>query len=62
MALHLGRDAVVDPETAIGVQAIESHRMRVRFFQIIELVDALEQENAIGKPGQIRTGWCIPIW
>ena len=39
--------------TAIGVQAIEHHRMRVRFFQTIELVNALEQEKAIGKPGQI---------
>ncbi len=39
--------------TAIGVQAIEHHRMRVRFFQTIELVNALEQEKAIGRPGQI---------
>src|SRR6478672_1034697 len=39
--------------TAIGVQAIEHHRMRVRFFQTIELVNALEQEKAIGKSGQI---------
>ena len=39
--------------TAIGVQAIEHHRLRVRFFQTIELVNALEQEKAIGKPGQI---------
>ncbi len=39
--------------SAIGVQAIEHHRMRVRFFQTIELVNALEQEKAIGKPGQI---------
>ena len=39
--------------TAIGVQAIEHHRLRVRFFQTIELVNALEQEKAIGKAGQI---------
>jgi DNA replication protein DnaC len=39
--------------TAIGVQAIEHHRMRVRFSHTIELVNALEQEKAIGKPGQI---------
>jgi DNA replication protein DnaC len=38
--------------TAIGVQAIEHHRLRVRFFQTIELVNALEQEKTCGKPGQ----------
>jgi DNA replication protein DnaC len=39
--------------TAIGVQAIEHHRKRVRFFSTVELVNALEQENLQGKPGQI---------
>ena len=29
--------------TAIGVQAIEHHRRKVRFFSTIELVNALEQ-------------------
>ena len=38
--------------TAIGVQAVEHHRLRVRFFPTIELVNALEQEKACGKPGQ----------
>jgi DNA replication protein DnaC len=39
--------------TAIGVQAIEHHRKRVRFFSTVELVNALEQEKAQGKAGQI---------
>ena len=39
--------------TAIGVQAIEHHHKRVRFFSTIELVNALEQEKAKGKAGQI---------
>ena len=38
--------------TAIGVQAIEHHRKRVRFFSTVELVNALEQEKL---PGQART-------
>jgi len=39
--------------TALGVQAIEHHRKRVRFFSTVELVNALEQEKALGKAGQI---------
>lgn len=39
--------------TAIGVQAIQQHRKRVRFFSTVELVNALEQEKLQGKPGQI---------
>src|SRR3954454_7374265 len=39
--------------TAIGVQAIEHHHKRVRFFSTVELVNALEQEKAQGKAGQI---------
>ena len=39
--------------TAIGVQAIEHHRRKVRFFSTIGLVNALEQEKAKGKAGQI---------
>ena len=39
--------------TAIGVQAIEHHRKRVRFFSTVELVNALEQEKLQGKAGQI---------
>ncbi len=39
--------------TAIGVQAIEHDRSRVRFFSTIELVNALEQEKLTGKPGQL---------
>lgn len=36
-----------------GIQAIEHHRRKVRFFSTIELVNALEQEKAKGKAGQI---------
>ncbi|QIB36466.1 IS21-like element helper ATPase IstB [Ancylobacter pratisalsi] len=41
--------------TALGVQAIEHHHKRVRFFSTVELVNALEQEKAQGKAGQIAT-------
>lgn len=37
----------------IGVQAIEHHRRKVRFFSTVELVNALEQEKASGKAGKI---------
>ena len=39
--------------TALGIQAIEHHRRKVCFFSTIELVNALEQEKAKGKAGQI---------
>lgn len=39
--------------TALGVQAIEHHRKRVRFFSTVELVNALEQEKVHGKAGKI---------
>jgi DNA replication protein DnaC len=39
--------------TAIGIQAIEHHRKRVRFFSTVELVNVLEQEKAQGRSGQI---------
>ena len=39
--------------TAIGIQAIEHHRKRVRLFSTVELVNALEQEKAQGKAGKI---------
>ena len=42
--------------TAIGVQAIKHHRRKDRFFSTIELVNALEQEKAKGKAGQIAEG------
>jgi DNA replication protein DnaC len=37
--------------TAFGVQALEHHRRRVRFFSTIELVNTLELEKTCGKPG-----------
>ncbi|NVO15277.1 MAG: ATP-binding protein [Rhodoplanes sp.] len=39
--------------TALGVQAVEQHHKRVRFFSTIELVNALELEKTRGKAGQI---------
>ena len=39
--------------TALGVHAVEHHHKRVRFFSTVELVNALEQEKAQGKAGQI---------
>ena len=61
MALRLGRDAIFNSDTTVVFREIEHHRMRVRFFETIALVNPLEQEMAIGKPGRLRTGWCIPI-
>lgn len=39
--------------TAIGVEAIQRNRRRVRFLSTVELVNALEQEKAAGKQGQL---------
>ena len=39
--------------TALGIQAIEHHRKRVRFFWTVELVNTLEQEKAQGKAEKI---------
>ena len=39
--------------TALAIQAIEHCRRKVRFFSTVELVNALEQEKAKGKAGQI---------
>ena len=39
--------------TALGVQAVEHHRKKVRFFSTIELVNLLEQEKAQGKVGHM---------
>ncbi len=39
--------------TALGVQAVEHHRKKVRFFSTVELVNGLEQEKAQGKAGQL---------
>jgi DNA replication protein DnaC len=37
------------------VQGIEHHPKRVRFFSTVELVNALEQEKAKGRSGQIAS-------
>jgi len=39
--------------TAIGVQAIQQHQLRVRFLSTVELVNVLEQEKMDGKAGRI---------
>lgn len=39
--------------TAIAVQAIQHHRLRVRFISTIELVNQLEQEKLAGKQGRL---------
>src|SRR5215813_1243640 len=39
--------------TALGVQAIQHNRRRVRFLPTIELVNTLELEKAAGKQGQM---------
>ena len=39
--------------TAIGVQAIQQHQLRVRFLSTVELVNALEQEKREGKAGRL---------
>lgn len=39
--------------TAIGAQAIQHHRQRVRFLSTIELVNALEQEKQAGQQGRM---------
>jgi DNA replication protein DnaC len=39
--------------TALGIEAIRHHAKRVRFYSTVELVNALEQEKAAGKQGQL---------
>ncbi len=39
--------------TSLGIEAIRVHGKRVRFFSTVELVNALEQEKAQGKAGQM---------
>ena len=39
--------------TAIGIEAVRRHHRRVRFLSTVELVNALEQEKAAGRQGQI---------
>ena len=39
--------------TALGVSGITHHSKRVRFFSTVDLVNALEQEKAMNKAGQL---------
>ncbi len=48
-----GRPRMTEELNELGIQAIEHHRRKVRFFLTIELVNALEQEKAKGKAGQL---------
>jgi DNA replication protein DnaC len=41
--------------SAIGIQAIEHHNARVRYFSTIELVNMLEQEKQQGRAGNLAT-------
>lgn len=39
--------------TAIGIEAVQRYRRRVRFLSIVDLVNTLEQEKRIGKAGRL---------
>ena len=39
--------------TALAVQAVTHHRKKARFYATVDLVNALEQEKALNKAGQI---------
>jgi DNA replication protein DnaC len=39
--------------TALGIQAVEHQRRKVRFFSTVDLVNQLEQEKATNKAGQL---------
>lgn len=39
--------------SALGIQAIEHHDAKVRYFSTIELVNLLEQEKQQGRPGHL---------
>ena len=43
--------------TALGVQAVEHHRKKVRFFSTVDLVNALEQEKARTRPASSPSAW-----
>ena len=39
--------------TALGIEAIQRHGRRVRFFSTVDLVNTLEQEKSSGKQGKL---------
>ena len=39
--------------TALGIQAVQHHHKKVRFFATVDLVNALEQEKALNKASQL---------
>lgn len=43
--------------TALGIQTIEHHRKRVRFFSTVELVNALEQKRPSERLGRSLRRW-----
>jgi len=38
--------------SALGIQAVEHHRKKVRFFSAVDLVNALEQEKVMNEQGR----------
>ena len=42
--------------TAIGIQAVMHHRLRVRFFSTVDLVNQLEAEKAFNRTGHLARG------
>jgi hypothetical protein len=46
--------------TAIGVQAVEHLRKKVRFFSTVELVNALEQESRSARRARSPNAWSAP--
>lgn len=47
--------------TALGVQAVEHHRKKVRFYSMVDLVNALEQEKAMNKADHLPNACCVLI-
>ncbi|CAG7856523.1 hypothetical protein MCAMS1_01042 [biofilm metagenome] len=39
--------------TAIGIEGIQNHGKRVRFYSTVELTNSLEREQALGKQGRL---------
>lgn len=48
--------------TALGVSGITRMAKRVRFYSTVDLVNALEQEKAQGRPAALPAPCCAWIW
>ena len=42
--------------TALGIQAVEHHRRKARFFSTVDLVNQLEAEKALNRSGHLARG------